>query len=247
MLKTIIIDDKPGNISTLRKLLEQHCPQITVCATALNIEDAEQAIARFQPILIFLDIEMPNGSGFDLLKRFDALTFEIIFTTAYNQYAVQAFRENALDYLLKPIDIGALQEAVTKVEKQVSLKQANTYHEKYLKQLQPQTTKISIPVHDGYLFINHQDIIRCEASGSYSNFFTIDGKKQIVSMRLKECEDILPVNTFFRVHYSHIINLKHITRYVRGRGGYVLMQDGSTVEVAASKKDAFLTQLKQGF
>lgn len=247
MIKSVIIDDKSANTDTLEKLLALYCPQVQICGTAGNIEEGYRVIREYKPSLIFLDIEMPNGNGFDLLKKFDTLTFEVIFTTAYNQYAVQAFRENVLDYLLKPIDIEALQQAVTKAEQRISQKQTNDYLVQYLQNLQPaNNTKISIPVQDGYLFLNYQDIIRCEASDSYSFFYTIDGKKILTSMRLKECEMLLPPGQFFRVHHSHIINLQYLVRYIRGRGGSVVMQDRSTVEVSAGKKDAFLERLRNG-
>lgn len=248
MMKSIIIDDKSANIETLNKLLGLYCPQVQICATAGNIEDGYKAIQEYKPVLIFLDIEMPKGNGFDLLRKFDTLTFEVIFTTAYNQYAVQAFRENVLDYLLKPIDIDALQQAVKKAEQHINLRHTNEHVVQYIQTLQlPNNNRISIPVPDGYLFLNHQDILRCEASGSYCIFFTTDGKKILTSMRLKECEKLLPQKQFFRVHHSHIINLQYMVRYTRGRGGCVIMQDKSIVEVSASKKDIFLEKLKTGF
>ncbi len=247
-MKSLIIDDKSANIDTLSKLLGLYCPQVQVCGTAGNVEDGYKAIQELRPALVFLDIEMPNGNGFDLLKKFNTLSFEVIFTTAYNQYAVQAFRENVLDYLLKPIDIDILQQAVVKAEHRIIQKQTNEYLVRYMQTLQPtHNNRISIPVLDGYLFLNCQDIIRCEASDSYCFFFTTDGKKILASMRLKECETLLPSNQFFRVHHSHIINLQYMVRYIRGRGGSVVMQDKSIVEVAASKKDAFLGKLRDGF
>lgn len=248
MLNTLIIDDKPANINTLTKLLEMYCPQVNICASKQNIDDGYAAILKLQPQLVFLDVEMPDGNGFELLKKFDHVSFDVIFTTAYNQYAVQAFRENALDYILKPIDIDVLQQAVGRAVEKASLKRGNDHIQQFLSRLQtPNISKISIPVLDGYLFINHQDIIRCEASGSYSNFFMLDGQKLIVSLRLKECEEILPKREFFRLHHSHIVNLQHISRYVRGRGGYVIMEDKTTVEVAASRKDQFLEYMKEKF
>lgn len=160
MLPSMIIDDKPANIQTLQQLLAEYCPKVKVIGTALNIEDGYNHIVALQPELVFLDIEMPGGTGFDLLKKFKMLSFEVIFITAYNQYAIQAFRENALDYILKPVDIDALVQAVAKAEKHISLKQTNDHLAKYLQQLQvPAEAKISIPVQDGYLFVNSRDII----------------------------------------------------------------------------------------
>ncbi len=199
-----------------------------------------------QPELVFLDIEMPNGNGFELLKKIDRISFDVIFTTAYDQYAIEAFRREAIDYLLKPIDIEALQQAVIKAEKKASLVHNQSHWQKFLQGLQlVANTKISIPVLDGMLFINPGDIIRCEASGSYSNFYLVNGKKLTTSLRLKECEDLLPEQFFFRAHHSHIINLNYMTRYVKGRGGYIVMEDNSMVEVASRKKEAFLEFLKK--
>ncbi len=246
-IRTLIIDDKIANINTLSKLLTLYCPQVELCATAENITEGYNAIVTLQPALVFLDIEMPDGSGFDLLSKFNDPGFEVIFTTAYNQYALRAFREQALDYLLKPIVIDELRQAVSKASQQIGLKQTHIDLEQLLQRLHiPQLGKISIPVLDGYLFINQQDIIRCEASRSYTHFFMTDGRKLVVSLHLKECESLLPRGSFFRVHHSHIINLQYIVRYTKGRGGYVQMTDNSTVEVAASKKEAFLELMKTG-
>jgi two-component system LytT family response regulator len=245
MLTAIIADDKKANIDTLQQLLKMYCPSVMVSATAADTDTAYECINRIRPDLVFLDIEMPSGSGFDLLKRFKSVSFEVIFTTAYDQYAIKAFRENALDYLLKPVEIDALQHAVQKAENQVRLKQAgqnNIPHNQHL--TLPFSSKISLPVQDGYLFIDHKDLVRCEGLGSYSHLFMADGKKILVSLRLKECEALLPPSIFFRVHNSHIINLQYISKYVRGRGGYILMQDGAMVDVAASRKDAFLERMK---
>lgn len=242
MLSAIIVDDKPANIQTLQRLLADYCPQVAVVGTATDGEHAYAAIVAHRPALVFLDIEMPGGSGFDLLRKFPQASFELIFTTAYNQYALQAFRENALDYLLKPIDIGALQQAVSKAERQVGLKQAG---HSQAQQPMPARSRISLPVQDGYLFIDSHDVTRCEASGSYTWFHLAGGKRLMVSLRLKECEDLLPAAAFFRVHNSHIVNLRWIARYVRGRGGYLVMQDESVVDVAASRRDAFLEAMRK--
>jgi len=245
LLNAVIIDDKPANIDTLRSLVTGYCPEVTIAGTATNVDDGQSAIHKHKPHVVFLDIEMPGGNGFDLLRRFGTLPFEVIFTTAYDQYAIQAFREHALDYLLKPIDIDVLRQAVQKARNQIELKQVNEKLVKYLQQLPVSAAnKISLPTQDGYLFINPSDIIRCEASGSYSHFHMADGRKILVSMRLKECEEILPSGVFFRIHHSHIINLQCVNVYVRGRGGYVTMHDGSKVEVSVSKKEEFLESMK---
>lgn len=248
MINALLIDDNHANIKTLSKLIGLYCPQVTICGTAQNIEEGHREILKHRPDLVFLDIEMPRGNGFELLKKFDPLAIEVIFTTAYSQYAVQAFREDATDYLIKPIDIDALQQAVAKAETRHRSRRNGEHTGK--PEQEPRSApvgKISIPVLDGYLFMNYQDIIRCEASGCYTNFYTIDGKKLVTSMRLKECETLLPPGQFFRIHRSHIINLRYMVRYQRGRGGYVIMEDKSTVEVAANRKEVFLEQMKHGF
>lgn len=248
MIKTLIIDDDQANIKTLQKMVHLYCPQIELLGSATNIDDAYNLIRKEQPSLIFLDIEMPNGSGFDLLRKFGDITFDVIFTTAYDQYALEALRKNALDYLLKPIDIDALQQAVLKAEKKAALPQGNNYWEKVLQGLNlVANNKICIPVMDGMLFVNPREIVRCEASGSYSNFYMVNGKKLTTSLRLKECEELLPEQFFFRTHHSHIINLNYMSRYVKGRGGYIVMEDNSMVELATRKKDAFMDFVKKRY
>ena len=246
MIKTLIIDDDQANINTLQKMINLYCPQIDPCGTATNISDAYTLIRETQPTLIFLDIEMPNGNGFELLRKFERINFDVVFTTAYDQYALEALRREALDYLLKPIDIEALQQAVLKAEKKAHLPQNNTYWEKVLQGLNlVANSKICIPVMDGMLFVNPKEIVRCEASGSYSNFFMVNGKKLTTSLRLKECEELLPEQYFFRTHHSHIINLNYMSRYVKGRGGYIVMEDNSMGELATRKKDAFMDFVKK--
>lgn len=245
MISAFLVDDKPTNIETLKSLIEGYCPELNVVGTSTHIDDAHANILRCKPRIVFLDIEMPGGSGFDLLKRFNPVPFVVIFTTAYNQYAVRAFRENALDYLLKPIGIDELQQAVARAERHIKLEQTNENLVRYLQQFQmPEISKVALPTQEGYLFVNHEHVIRCEASGSYTNIYLSEGKKILVSMRLRECEDLLPAKSFFRVHHSHIVNLHHVVKYVRGRGGYLLMQDGSKVEVSLSRKDEFLDLVK---
>jgi len=241
MLKTIIVDDKTANIQLLKGLIREYCPQLAVTATASDLDEAYALIVQHQPDIVFLDIELTEGSGFDLIHKFTETAFEIIFVTAYSQYAVQAFREQALDYLLKPIDIDALLAAVAKAENHIRLKQAA------LPAAPPPslTGKISLPTLEGYLFINHTDIIRCAASGSYTTFYLKNGEKLLTSMRLKECEELLPPAHFFRIHHSQLINLNYVSRYIRGRGGYILMEDGSTADVAVNRKADFLRVMGQ--
>lgn len=242
MTKAILVDDKGTNIKLLETLIRNYCPSLTVVATATNIDEAFQYILLHLPQVVFLDVEMPGGSGFDLIHKFNPVFFEVIFTTAYSQYAVKAFREQALDYLLKPIDIDALQQAVIKAERQIALKESGNRLLSFLEQGNaiPAMKSIPLPALDGYLFVDPGDIVRCEASGSYTTFYLTDSQKILVSMRLKACEQLLPPTRFFRIHHSHIVNLSYIRKYVKGRGGYVQLHDGSTIDVAVTRRDDFL-------
>jgi len=245
MISTFIVDDKQANIKTLQKLIEKYDSDLTVVGTSTSVAEAHGLILAAKPQLVFLDVEMNDGTGFDLLAKFERIPFEVIFVTAYDQYAVKAFRENVLDYILKPIDINVFKEAVSKAKKQLGQKNGNNSLEQFMQQFAARNTqKISLPTLEGYLFLAQDDIVRCEASGSYSYFYLQSGKKLMVSLNLKSCEELLPVSDFFRVHHSHIINLNYVTRYIRGRGGYIQMQDGTQVEVAVRRKEEFLEAMK---
>lgn len=246
MIHTVIIDDKYGNIIALEKMLAMYCPGVTVLAKATGMEEALEAIRRLQPEMIFLDIEMPDGSGFELLERAAANDFETIFTTAYDQYAIQAFKTQALEYLLKPIDIAELQRAVEKAERQIRLKRA-AQQEVLLPPVAPAmgSKKACLPALDGYTFVDYDTIVRCEASGSYSNIFLADGSRFLISMRLKECEEMLPADSFMRVHHSHVVNLRYVERYIKGRGGSLSLKDGSVIDVSNNRKEAFLAAMRR--
>jgi two-component system LytT family response regulator len=241
MIKVVLVDDKPLNIEILHAFLTQYCPAVNIIGSALTIEDAYNLIKQKKPALVFLDIELTDGTGFDLLKRFKNVDFEVIFTTAYNQYAIQAFRENAVDYLLKPVDIELLQDAVEKAQKRINLKSTNERIEALLNSSVSQAdTKISVPTQEGFIFIPVNDIWYCEASGSYSYLHMKSNKKILISLRLKECEGILPAAIFFRVHNSYLVNTQYIRQYIKGRGGFLVMENGEKIEVAVSRKDEFL-------
>jgi two-component system, LytTR family, response regulator len=245
--KAILIDDKPTNMRLLETLIRNYCPSLEIAATAADLDTAFSSICQHQPQVVFLDIEMPGGTGFDLLHRFNPVFFEVIFTTAYSEYAVKAFAEQALDYLLKPIDIDALQLAVMKAGRQIGLKRSQDRLLDYLdsKPKEPGISKIALPSLDGYIFVHPADILRCEASGSYTSFYLNDGQKILVSMRLKACEQLLPAALFFRIHHSHIVNLTCIRKYVKGRGGYIQLNDGMELDVAVNRRDEFLDLIRR--
>jgi two-component system LytT family response regulator len=196
---------------------------------------------------VFLDIEMPFGNAFDLLDKLTPVNFQVIFVTAFDNYALKAFRYYALDYLLKPVDIEELKTAVKKAGERVREKNMSQKLDVFLQTLKPAKSnlqKIGLPTNDGLIFTNIEDIVRCEASGSYTIIYLQDKQKFVVSKSLKEYEDLLPEDIFCRVHHSHIVNLTYVKKYFKGRGGYIEMSDGSSIEVATRKRDEFLAKFE---
>lgn len=243
MITTVIIDDEARSRDILREMLARFCPDVTVLGEASDLDTAIRLIAALKPNLAFLDINMPNGSGFDVLKAFPQANFEVVFITAHNEYAIQAIRASALDYLLKPLNIAELQECVQRTK----LKLLKDHERNNLGMLVENLRsnmgvqdKIALPEKQGLQFVNIKDIIRLEADGNYTRLY-FSGRKPILSTRhLKEYEDLLPPHVFFRSHHSHIVNLDHIESYQRGEGGSIIMSDKSEVQVARRRKKLFL-------
>lgn len=250
MISAIIIDDIQKSRGVLLRLLQQYCPQISVIGMAASADEAQFLILDKRPNLIFLDVEMPNGTGFDLLERFSAPDFEVIFTTAHDRYALQAIKFCALDYLLKPIDIEELVIAVQKMEDKIKTKTNSTqknfsYLIENLKNNNHKAHKIGIPTQEGLLFIKVNDILYCTADRSYT-FVHLKNKKRLIATRkIKEFENLLHTHDFFRVHRSSLINLNYIEKYYKGSGGYVVMSDGASIDVARRKKEDFLDRLSK--
>lgn len=244
-IRSVIIDDEPGNIVTLEEMLKAYCPGVKVEGTALNPLIGADLIRDIQPDLVFLDIEMPYGNAFDLLDKLAPVTFEVIFVTAFNDYAIKAFKYAALDYVLKPVNISDLRLAVNKAIKRLEEKKVNTRVTSLLNNLKTdnqQMQKIGLSTSDGYRFENISNIMYLEADGSYTNVFIKGDKKEVVSKNLKEFEDILPVADFCRVHHSFLINMNSVKKYYKGRGGYVEMENGATIEISVRKKDEFFSR-----
>lgn len=253
-LRAVIIDDETNAREALSNLLRLLCPEVEICGEAKNADLGIELIRKEQPNLVFLDIQMPGKTGFDLLSSYEKVTFGVIFTTAYQEYAIKAFRFSAIDYLLKPIDPDELQAAIEKFKVQVG-----TIDAQQLQILQEQldakqslkleqrkkndTHRIALPTAEGIHFVQMTDIIQCESLGSYTKFHLIKGPAIVVSRLLKEYEEILDNYYFFRVHQSNIINLEHIKRYVKGDGGQVWMSDNTEIEVSRRRKDEFLALL----
>ncbi|GAB3925193.1 LytR/AlgR family response regulator transcription factor [Larkinella terrae] len=253
-LRAVIIDDETNAREALTNLLKLICPEVEICGEAKNADLGIELIKKERPNLIFLDIQMPGKSGFEMLSSFGNVNFGVIFTTAYQEYAIRAFRFSAIDYLLKPIDPDELQTAVERFKSKVS-----SVNPQQLQILQEQietspslrlvqrkkndNQRIALPTAEGIHFVQMTEIIQCESLGSYTKFHLVKGPAIVVSRLLKEYEEILDNYYFFRVHQSNIINLEHIKRYVKGDGGQVWMSDNTEIEVSRRRKDEFLSLL----
>jgi two-component system, LytTR family, response regulator len=248
MARALIIDDEPKNVRILRNLLEEFCPDISVVGEAGDVQSALTAIRHHKPDVVFLDIEMPYGNAFDLLDKLVPIDFEVIFITAFDTYTLKAFKYSALDYLLKPVDIEELRAAVKRATDKVAGKNINHQLANLLGNLknnQLGLQKIALPSTDGMVFVNMDDIVRFEAHGSYTEVHCVGREKIVVSKNIKEYEELLPPSIFCRIHNSHIISLNRIRKYHRGRGGYVVMDDGTSIEVASRRRDEFLAKFGQ--
>jgi two-component system LytT family response regulator len=243
MIKAIIVDDEIHCLDTLSILLKEYCPQVKVIEKCNSAKTAIEAIEKLDPSLVFLDIEMPMMNGFELLERFKEISFAIIFTTSYDQYAIKAIRFSALDYLLKPIEPNELMNAVKKVEEQQQLPMAEQF-QMLLKQIHDKNSsfnKIAVPTAEGFELIPAEHILYCEASDNYTHFFLKTKNKITACRTLKEIEEQLHDFSFFvRIHHSYIANLNEVAKYVRGEGGYLIMSDGSSINVSRSRKEALL-------
>jgi two-component system, LytTR family, response regulator len=245
MLKSIIIDDEMKSLENLRILIQDFCDDVEVKALCQNVDDGIAAIEQHKPDVVFLDIQMQRETGFDLLTRIKKIDFDVIFTTAYSEYAIRAFRFSAIDYLLKPIDISELHAALEKVRN----KRGDGLSERLsqlidnLKANPTQKYKLALPTGDGLVFVKVEEIIYCEADSNYTQIYLTNGTHHIVSRTLKEYEEILTDQDFFRIHNSHLINLNLIKNYIRGDGGHVIMSNGKTLDVSKRKRDAFLSRL----
>jgi len=247
MIRAVIVDDELKGRETLRTLIMRHCKGIEVVGMADSVASGVTLIRNAAPDLVFLDIEMPGGKGFDLLDKVKDKNFEIIFTTAYSQYAIKAIRFSALDYLLKPVNPQELQDAVLKVAQLLSASTSNRRNvDALLSNLKEnnEPKKLALPNTEGVAFVNLDEIIRCMADANYTGIYLMSGKKILVARTLKDYEELLSEDDFCRVHHAHLINLRHVREYIKGEGGTVLMSDGTRVEVSRRKKNEFLERLK---
>jgi two-component system LytT family response regulator len=243
-MKAIIVDDELSGRNNLCRLIEEHCHEVKVVSICSSASEAYSAILEKNPDVVFLDIEMPRETGFDLLSRIPKIDFRVIFVTAYDKYAIQAIKLNALDYLLKPVRSEDLVTAVQKV--QSSLK--GNYDQLITSLLKSygngsKAEKLAIPVREGFSYVNIKDIIRCEADANYTRIVLFSNVKILSSKTLGEYEETLSDFDFIRVHKSHMINLSYVKNYVKGEGGVIKMSDGYEVPVSRRKREEFLAKI----
>jgi two-component system LytT family response regulator len=245
MIKAFIVDDEPDCCETIVSLLDNFCADIEVSGIYHNGEEALPAILHHHPDLVFLDVEMPKLNGFEMLEHLPEVNFDIIFTTSYDQYALKAIRFSAIDYLLKPVDRLELQKAVQKVihrSQRTITKQVEILMQK-LHQPATSISKIALPTMEGLQLIPVNSIISCESESNYTNLHLKNKKKLLVSVTLKEVEEVLEDHSFARVHRSYLVNLNEVEKYVKGEGGYLMMSDGTTIDVSRNKKEELLKKL----
>jgi two-component system, LytTR family, response regulator len=246
-IKSVVIDDEASNRQLLSIMLHDFCPDVELLGEAESLESGIKLIEREDPELVFLDIEMPGGNGFDLLRHFKDRDFDVIFTTAYNQYALLAFKFSAIDYLLKPIDPTELSAAVEKVGAKRKSGKGNMDSLRVLLENISRNgelpRKLMIPDQNGFAVTEVSEIIRFSGEGSYTTVVLTGNRKLVTSKSLGAFEELVERFNFFRVHHSHLINLDHVQKYNRGRGGSVTMIDGEEIEVSRRKKDDFIARM----
>jgi len=244
-LNTVIIDDEEKSRQTLRQMLSLFCENVQIIGEAKDVRTGVELLSIVKPDLVFLDIKMPDGNGFDLLRNLKTRNFNLIFTTAYDQYAIKAFKFSAIDYLLKPIDTDELKAAVKKAENNPVANVSKV--DNLLTNLndpKKEDQKIILSTAEGMHIIKIKNIIRCQADDYYTNFYLNDGRKIMISKTLKENEELLADYNFIRPHRSHLVNIAYIKKYVKSDGGYIVLADGTQVPVSRRKKDVMVEYLK---
>lgn len=243
MIRCVLIDDESNSLEMMEWLLKTYCPQVQIEAMCNSAEKGIEAIEKHKPDVVFLDIEMPHMNGFDMLEQFDRLTFDVVFCTAYDQFAIKAFRYSALNYLLKPVDPEDLKETIRRLEERKSSpskEQIELLLQNIHTQQKPTVQRIALTTGDGMIFVSTSDILYCQAESNYTAVVLAGGKKVLVSKVLKDIDEALAGPDFFRIHNSYLINLNKIKKFVRGEGGYVIMEDNATVSISRSRRQEFM-------
>ncbi len=243
MIRCILVDDEKNALEMMEWLLKTYCPNVEIIAMCNSAEQGIDAIHKFKPDVVFLDIEMPRMNGFDMLEKFDKLFFDVVFCTAYDQFAIKAFKYSALNYLLKPVDPDDLKATVERIEErkaiptkeQFELLLQNIHHPA---RSTPQ--RIALTTNDGMIFVPTSDIIYCEAESNYTKVVLSGSKKIVVSKVLKDIDEALSGPDFCRVHSSFLINVNRIKKYVRGDGGYLIMDDDANISISRNRRQEFM-------
>ena len=243
MFTSVIIDDEKNSRDALQKKIIQYCPELSVISLCENGEEGIAAVETLKPDIVFLDVEMPRMNGFTMLQQVKNRDFELIFTTAYDHYAIQAIRFSALDYLVKPIEAEELVHAVKRAVEKRQIPAANQRIENLLHNLLDEKSipsRIAIPSLEGLQFIEMNDIIYLEAKSNYTEIYMQQGPKITVSKTLKDFDELLPSTVFIRIHHSYLINKNHVLKYLKGEGGQVVMRNNAILDVARRKKEEFM-------
>lgn len=241
MMTAVLIDDERNALDVLSSQLDKYCPQVTIKKKCQSGEEGIKAILELKPDLVFLDIEMPKINGFEVLNQTKGHACKVIFTTAYDQFAIKAFKYSAVDYLLKPIDIEELKLAIQKISHQ-SQNDINSRIQSLFEQMtnvKSKTNKIALPVGEGYEMVAFNNIVRCESESNYTIVYLADKRKITLSKTLKDVEESLADSSFFRIHNSHLINTDYISKFYKGDGGYVVMMDGIQISISRNKREEF--------
>lgn len=243
-MKSIIIDDEEKSRQTLGNFLKKYCPEILIDGEADGVESGLQLISKVKPEVVFLDIQMKDGTGFDLLEKVMPIEFKVIFVTAYDQYALRAFKFSAVDYVLKPLDPSKLIEAVRKLKQDNQLEQLKRKIEVMLSNTNG-FKKLALPSIDGLIMVKIKDIVRCESESNYTHFFMKSGDTFLSTKTLKEYDQMLTATGFYRIHQSHLINLGYVSRYLKGEGGTIILDDKTQLDVARRRKDGLMVALRK--
>ncbi len=239
----LIVDDEAKSANALAKTIRKHIPELKILGIADSAFNARREIIALQPDLVFLDVEMPGADGFSLLEDIEEVNFELVFVTAHEQYALRAFRCAALDYLLKPVSAADIREAVGRAIHRATVARNSPRRLRLLgEELRGESQSLALPTIDGFEFVKIQDVLRCKAESNYTRIFMRGGREILTPRSLGEYEEILEGRSFARIHHSCIVNLNHVRKYRKGRGGVIVMSDGAEIDVAQRRKESFLQQ-----
>jgi len=245
-IKALIVDDEQDSRETLRSYLTKYCPQIDILDEAANIQEARKSILKSKPQLVFLDVEMPHGNAFDLLEQWETVPFETIFVTAFSKYAIQAFNLSAAHYLLKPLEIEALEKAVKDAEERIHKNKLINTAQVLLENIRTsgsQNRKLVLPLLEGFDIVRASEILYCEANDNFTCFYFKNGNRSMICRSLKFYDQVLEPLGFCRIHRSFLVNLDTVVRYNKGKGGSIILENGKELMVANSRKESLLQKL----